>query len=66
MANIRKRQFLKKLFLGTSLVGICGIGLFSASQTQLLTPKPRGQKTNLLIDPDGKNFVYINGFVVKA
>lgn len=65
--DFNKRKFFK--FAGlTALSGaaLASIPVIFTGPLGVLSIKPKGKKTNLIIDPRSDNFVYIDGFIVKA
>lgn len=65
MNSSRRRAF--KL-LGFSAISVTTAASLAAvvSQSSWLLPEPQGTKKALITDPAGDNFIYVNGYIVRA
>ena len=65
MEDPKKRSFLKITSLTLLGGGLASLGLFSLAQTALFIREPKGKTEKLITDPNAKEFVYVDGFIVK-
>ncbi len=64
--NSSRRRTLKWLGVSVVSLGAVSSSVALVSQTAWLIPKPQGKKQTLITDPTSEQFVYVDGYIVKA
>lgn len=63
--DVKRRKFLKLLGYSAPL-GLGGLTVWAGSQSGIMTPPPEGKEQPLIIDPNGKKYVYRDGYIVEV